>query len=137
VKRTFESLSKASRGYVSYKGGEGQLSFLLHRITGLGTLLFLTIHIIDTAMVYFYPDLYAEAIALYQSPLFMIGEIGLVFSVIFHGVNGLRIAYLDLFKPKKWRIDSQRSAVRWTLGLSIVLWLPAAVIMFSNLLAHL
>jgi succinate dehydrogenase / fumarate reductase cytochrome b subunit len=88
-------------------------------------------------MVYFYPELYAEAIKLYQSPLFMIGEIGLVFSVIFHGVNGLRIAYLDLFKPKKWRIDSQRSAVRWTLGLSIILWLPAAVIMFSNLLAHL
>lgn len=137
MKRTFESLSNASRGYVSYKGGEGQLSFLLHRITGLGTLLFLTIHIVDTAMVYFYPDLYAEAIGLYQSPLFMIGEIGLVFSVIFHGVNGLRIAYLDLFKPKKWRIDSQRSAVRWTLGLSIILWLPAAVIMFSNLLAHL
>ncbi|HAY85690.1 MAG TPA: hypothetical protein DCY42_12450, partial [Chloroflexi bacterium] len=66
-------------------------------------------------MVYFYPPLYEEAIALYQHPLFMVGEIGLVFSVIFHGVNGLRIAYLDLFKPTKWKIETQRNAVRWTL----------------------
>jgi len=33
-------------GYASYKGGRGFLSFILHRITGLGTLLFLSIHII-------------------------------------------------------------------------------------------
>jgi len=135
--KSIESIAKTLKGYVSYRGREGQLSFLLHRVTGLGTLLFLTIHIVDTAMVYFYPPLYEEAVLLYQNPIFMVGEIALVFCVIFHGANGLRIAYIDLFKPKKWRIDSQRQAVRWTLGLSIILWLPAAVIMFSNLIKHL
>lgn len=135
--KSIESIAKTLKGYVSYRGREGQLSFLLHRVTGLGTLLFLTIHIVDTAMVYFYPPLYEEAVLLYQNPIFMVGEIALVFCVIFHGANGLRIAYFDLFKPKKWRIDSQRQAVRWTLGLSIILWLPAAVIMFSNLIKHL
>jgi len=132
----FDSLSNTIKGYLSYRGREGQLAFLLHRLTGLGTLLFLTIHIIDTAMVYFYPPLYEEAIAIYRLPVFMVGEIGLVFSVIFHGVNGLRIAYVDLFKPKQWRIDTQRKAVRWTLGISIILWLPLAAIMTSKFIEN-
>ena len=135
--KMFDSLSKTIKGYLSYRGREGQLAFLLHRLTGLGTLLFLTIHIIDTAMIYFYPPLYKEAILLYQNPVFMVGEIGLVFSVIYHGVNGLRIAYVDLFKPKHWRIDTQRKAVRWTLGISILLWLPLAAIMASKLVENL
>jgi succinate dehydrogenase / fumarate reductase cytochrome b subunit len=132
----FDSLSKTIKGYLSYRGREGQLAFLLHRLTGLGTLLFLTIHIIDTAMVYFYPPLYEEAIAIYRLPVFMVGEIGLVFSVIFHGVNGLRIAYVDLFKPNQWKIDTQRKAVRWTLGISIILWLPLAAIMTSKFIEN-
>lgn len=78
-------------------GGEGQLSFLLHRLTGLGTLLFLTFHVLDTSTVYFFPSLYEEAIAIYRSTPFLIGEIFLVFSVIYHGVNGARIAIFDLY----------------------------------------
>ena len=36
-----------------YRGREGHLSFIGHRLAGLGTLLFLTIHILDTSTVYF------------------------------------------------------------------------------------
>ena len=69
----------ALEGYTRYRGREGQWSFLLHRITGLGTLLFLTIHILDTATVYFYPSLYFEAIQIYRTTLFGIAEVFLVF----------------------------------------------------------
>lgn len=130
------SLKTTVTGYAGYRGREGQLSFLLHRVTGLGTLLFLAIHILDTATVYFIPSLYDEAIGLYQTTLFGIGELALVFCVIYHGVNGLRVAYLDMFKPKDWEIHRQRSAVRMTLIISLVLWLPAAVIMLRNLAIH-
>jgi succinate dehydrogenase / fumarate reductase cytochrome b subunit len=122
-------------GSVRYRGREGQLSFILHRLTGLGTLLFLTIHILDTATVYFAPSLYQEAIAIYQSTPFMIGEIILVFAVLFHGANGLRIALFDLF-PSLWREPSQRNAFYITLSLAILLWLPAAFIMGRNLVVN-
>ena len=137
MKTSPSSLKTTLQGYVRYKGREGQLNFLLHRLTGLGTLLFLVIHILDTAMVYFYPPLYDHAIELYRSPLFMLGEIGLFFSVIFHGVNGLRVAYVDLFKPKNWTIERQRRAVRVTLGVSLALWAVPAFIMGSKLIEHL
>lgn len=126
----------ALSGYTGYRGGEGQLAFLLHRITGLGTALFLTIHILDTATVYFKPDLYMEAIAIYRSTLFGIGEIFLIFCVFYHGINGLRIAYFDLFAPKNWALLAERSSVRWTLGISLLIWAPAAWIMVRNLLIH-
>src|SRR5512144_1582755 len=51
-------------GSLRYLGGEGQWSYLLHRITGLGTLLFLAVHILATSTVYFFPSLYEHAIAL-------------------------------------------------------------------------
>ena len=123
-------------GYATYRGREGHWSFLLHRITGLGVVLFLTIHIIDIAFVYFNPTLFMKAIEVYRSTLFGIGEIFLVFCVFYHGVNGLRIAYLDLFKPQGWHIESQRRSARWTLGIALILWLPSALWMLRSLLMH-
>jgi succinate dehydrogenase / fumarate reductase, cytochrome b subunit len=116
-------------GLVRYAGREGQLSFILHRLTGLGTLLFLTIHILDTSTVYFFPNLYSHAIDIYRSTPFMIGEIFLVFSVIYHGVNGARIAIFDLFSPKQWSIPNERKTAVWTLAIAVLLWLPALFLM--------
>jgi succinate dehydrogenase / fumarate reductase cytochrome b subunit len=119
---------------VTYSARGSLFQFLLHRITGLGTLLFLTFHIVTTASVYFYPSFYNRFISVFRSPIFMIGEIVLVFCVIFHGVNGLRIAYFDLFKPELWNRLSVQKTTRWTLLITLLLWLPAAAAMGYNLL---
>ncbi len=123
-------------GLTRYKGREGQLSFLLHRLSGLGTLLFLAVHILDTSTVYFFPSLYEHAINLYRSTPFMLGEIVLVFLVIYHGVNGARIAIFDLFAPDRWNIQTQRKSANWTIVVSLLLWLPAAFMMGRSMLVH-
>lgn len=130
------SMKTTLKGYVGYRGKEGQWSFLLHRFTGLGVLLFLAIHIVDTSFVYFAPELYDDVIALYRSTLFGLGEVGLVFCLFFHGVNGLRIAYLDLFKPTGWTIESQRRSAVIALVVTLVLFIPSAAWMLRNLLFH-
>ncbi|RME07040.1 MAG: succinate dehydrogenase, cytochrome b556 subunit [Anaerolineae bacterium] len=119
-------------GYATYRGREGHYSFLLHRLTGLGTLLFLTIHIVDMAWFYWAPDMFEEALRLYRSWPFLIGEIALIFAVYFHGINGLRIAIVDMFAPSKWAIAAERNAVRWTLVGSLILWIPSAWMMLSH-----
>lgn len=131
-----DSVRTTLSGFTSYRFRTGQLSFVLHRLTGLGTLLFLMVHILDTATVYFFPQLYAHAINLYRTTPMMIGEIILVFCVIFHGVNGLRIALFDLFSPKWWRSESQNKTALTTLAVAIVLWLPAAFLMGRNLILY-
>lgn len=131
-----EKLQLTLNGLIRYAGREGQLSFILHRLTGLGTLLFLSIHILDTATVYFFPQLYSHAIDIYRNTFFMLLEILLVFSVIYHGVNGARIALFDLFSPAQWNIEMQRRSTRWALMIAILLWLPAAFLMGRNLLVY-
>jgi succinate dehydrogenase / fumarate reductase, cytochrome b subunit len=130
------SLKTTLQGYVGYRGREGQWSFLLHRFTGLGVLLFLAIHIIDTSFVYFAPHLYDEVIHLYRTTLFGIGELGLVFSVFFHGINGLRIAYLDMFQPTGWTIERERRSAVIALVVTLILFVPSAIWMTRNLLIH-
>ena len=131
-----DSLKLNLTGLTRYNGREGQLSFLLHRLSGLGTLLFLAVHILDTSTVYFFPSLYEHAINLYRSTPFMLGEIVLVFLVIYHGVNGARIAIFDLFAPDRWNIQTQRKSANWTIIVSLLLWLPAAFMMGRSMLVH-
>lgn len=123
-------------GLVRYRGREGQISFVLHRLTGLGTLLFLIVHILDTSTVFFFPALYEHAIEIYRSTPFVLGEIILVFSVIYHGVNGVRIALFDLFFPDKWNIETQRRSAVFVFTAAVLLWLPAAFWMGRALLIH-
>ncbi|MFN2198622.1 MAG: succinate dehydrogenase, cytochrome b556 subunit [Anaerolineales bacterium] len=123
------TLKTTLTGYLKYRGREGQWSFMLHRITGLGTLLFLSIHILDMAAFYWSPDFFHNALELYRSPLFMLLEIVLVFCVFFHGANGIRIAIVDMWLPSKWTISAERNAARWTIVITMILWVPAALYM--------
>lgn len=114
-----------------YKGAIGQWSWVLHRITGLGVVLFLTLHVIDTSWAFFYPDLYVKAIAVYQTPLFTIGEFILVACVVYHALNGLRIGIMD-FRPVWWK-HQQRAAIYVLIGTGIIL-VPVFILMFSHVL---
>lgn len=114
-----------------YRGAIGQWSWVLHRITGLGVVLFLTLHVVDTSWALFYPDLYVKAIAVYQTPLFTIGEFGLVACVVYHALNGLRISVFDL-RPTLWKYQA-KAAQAVILG-TIVLLIPVFMIMFGHVL---
>jgi len=120
-----------------YRGREGHLSFIGHRLAGLGTLAFLAIHILDTSTVYFgkqlgQPGLYAHAVDLYRSTPFMLGEILLVAAVIYHGVNGLKIILFDTF-PSWWQVDRERQAFWKVAIITFIMWAPAAFLMGRSL----
>lgn len=114
-----------------YRGSIGQWSWVLHRISGLGVVLFLTLHVVDTSWAVFYPEKYVSAIASYQSPLFTLGEFGLVACVVYHALNGLRIAIID-YKPVWWRYQ-QRAAI-YVLVATVIILVPVFLLMFSHVL---
>lgn len=122
------------RSIFRYKGKEGQLAWVGHRLAGLGTLLFFITHVIDTSWVYFWPEGYRHAIALYRSVPFQIGELMLMLAVIYHAVNGLRITLMD-WKPELW--EHQRALTRSAFILTAVLYVPAFVIMGGHALENL
>jgi len=112
-----------------YRGKLGQWSWVFHRLSGLGIVLFLALHVIDTSWAAFYPHLYEEAIANYQSPLFTLGEFGLVAAVIYHAINGYRIIYLD-YRPQLWHL--QQKAALMVFGIVGVILIPVFVLMFGH-----
>lgn len=128
------SLFRTISDGLKYRGKQGQLAWFGHRLAGLGTLLFFTTHVIDTSFVYFFPDLYGHAIALYRLLPFQIGEMLLMLAVIYHGLNGLRITLLD-WKPELWKHER---AITWaTFVLTAIIYAPAFAIMASHALANL
>ena len=80
-----------------YKGGIGQFSWILHRVTGVAVLLFLFVHILDTSLILLGPEWYNKLIALYRHPLFGLMEIGLFAAVLYHALNGVRILLIDFW----------------------------------------
>ena len=89
-----------------YRGGIGQWSWLFHRVTGVAVLLFLLVHILDTALILLGPDLYNWVIGIYRLPLFGLMEIGLFAAVLYHSLNGVRITLIDFWPVLKWAIGN-------------------------------
>lgn len=80
-----------------------RIAYTLHRITGLYLAIYLPLHIISTHNS-LNPMAWASELQLYSSPLFKAGEIFLVFSIFFHGLNGLRlllVEYFNICMPRK------------------------------------
>jgi succinate dehydrogenase / fumarate reductase, cytochrome b subunit len=81
-----------------YKGQSGMWSWLLHRVSGLGILLFLLIHIVDVSLLGFGPAVYDEGIAIFDQVIVRLLSLALVAAVLFHGFNGIRIMVIDFWK---------------------------------------
>ena len=85
-----------------YKGQGPMLTYVLHRIGGLGMAVFITIHMLSSFLG---GRGGAFVNAIYENWVF---QIFIFFCVLFHAINGLRITILDLF-PKL--IEHHREAI--------------------------
>ncbi len=93
-----------------YKGQSGMWSWLLHRIAGLGVLLFLLVHIVDISLLNFGPNVYNEGIALFGTGIVRVITLALVAALFYHSFNGVRIILID-FWPKAVRFQGRMFAI--------------------------
>lgn len=123
-----------------YVGREGQWSYMLNRLTGVGVLLFLFVHIFETFLLtYSVQDmasveagtsLYDQGLAMYKTPYFRVAEVGLVGAVLFHSLHGLRLVIHD-FWPSTWKY--QRVTARTQFAIFAALMLVVAYFMLGGL----
>ena len=111
---------------VFYRGQTGQWAQLLHRITGLGVVLFLLLHILDTALLGFGPGIYDTVVAWYHLPWVLVIEVFLAAAVIYHAINGIRVTIIDF-----WDKGSLHQEAIFWIGVVVffVLLLPTAYFM--------
>lgn len=106
-----------------YRGQSGMWSWLFHRITGLGVLLFLLIHVVDITLAGFGPTVYNDGIAIFSLGIVRILSLALIASVLYHACNGLRILIID-FWPAGHKY--QRQMFYAAVALSIAGFIPMA-----------
>ena len=78
--------------FLRYTEGKGpMLTWILHRIGGVGMAVFITVHILASFL--------AGKAGVYVNSLYenWIFQIFIFFCVLFHAINGLRITILDLW----------------------------------------
>jgi succinate dehydrogenase / fumarate reductase cytochrome b subunit len=116
---------------VTYRGREGQIAWMLHRVTGLGVFFFLALHIVDIFLMSFGPDLFDSLLFFYHQFLFKLSIVfGLFPGVLYHGLNGMRVVAIDF-----WPNLGRKQAMLWRIQIIVfaAAYIPSAILMLLSM----
>ena len=117
---------------VTYRGREGQIAWMLHRVTGVGVFLFLALHIANIFLMSFPSDVFNSVLVLYHSVLFkLLTVFGLYLGVLYHALNGIRVMIVDF-----WPGAGKYQAPLWRVQMVVFVlaFVPSAAIMLARML---
>jgi succinate dehydrogenase / fumarate reductase cytochrome b subunit len=113
--------------------------YILHRITGLGILLFLLLHLMMTTVFRIQgQDVWETTMSILHNPWFKIGEYLVVIAFVYHALNGLRLILQELgflmgrpTPPIYPYRDSLRKKRPWTIAMIAVVVILALVFFYD------
>jgi succinate dehydrogenase / fumarate reductase cytochrome b subunit len=111
-----------------YKGKSGQWAFVLHRITGFLVFFFLLLHIVDVSLANVGAEVYDEVHELYGNILLRLFEVGLLFALLYHALNGLRIVLIDFFPGA---VPNERRLFSAVVFITLAAGLPGAYVILE------
>ena len=110
-----------------YRVSWAQLAWFGHRASGLGVLLFLFLHIVETSTVLFGPEVYDFTQTFYANLPAKIGEVLLMAALVYHSLNGLRVIVMDFwpsttiyYRPLTYGVIAATTISMVPLGLIIL-----------------
>lgn len=107
-----------------YRGRSGQWAFLGHRISGFLVFLFLMLHVVDVSLLH-WPATYDQVHRLYGNIVLRMFEVGLLFALLFHSLNGLRIVAIDVFPEA---VRNQERLFQGVIALTLLAGIPGGVV---------
>jgi succinate dehydrogenase / fumarate reductase cytochrome b subunit len=116
---------------VTYRGGEGQIAWVLHRVSGVGVFLFLAGHIVNVFLMWFPPHVFNSVLLLYHSVLFKLLSIfGLYFGLLYHALNGIRVMIVDA-----WPTAGRYQAAVWRIQMVVfvLIYVPSAAVLLARI----
>jgi succinate dehydrogenase / fumarate reductase cytochrome b subunit len=95
VERPDEGASRRRRGVIGWADPRGRRlggwAFILNRLTGLGILLYLFMHLVVLSLLARGPSAWDGFVSIALSPVFLSFDIVLIFGLLLHGLNGIRV----------------------------------------------
>jgi succinate dehydrogenase / fumarate reductase, cytochrome b subunit len=83
---------RGAAGWIDVRGRRmGHWAFILNRLTGLGLLLYLFLHLCVLSLLAVGPGAWDGFVSAALTPAFLALDVVLIFGLLFHGLNGLRV----------------------------------------------
>ncbi len=116
-----------------YRWQTGAIAWVLHRLTGLFLTFYLTLHVWVIHNLTKGPEGFNEVMGFLGSPIFKLGEIGILFAILYHAFNGIRILIIDFGKGARY----QKQLFWGLMAVASVIFLVAGSQLFMDFLAVL
>lgn len=88
----------------------GTWAFALNRLTGLGLVLYLLLHLGVLTLLFLGEEQWDAFIKLARHPLVLALDVVLIFGILYHGLNGIRVTLVGMGIAVRWQ-----KAVFWGL----------------------
>ena len=103
--------------------GLGHFAFSLNRITGLGLVFYLYLHLAVLSTLLRGADAWDSFVGVATEPFFLLLDVLLIFGLLAHGLNGLRLALVGSGRA----VDHQKAFYRSIQVIGTILLLGAAL----------
>ncbi|HVM25907.1 MAG TPA: succinate dehydrogenase, cytochrome b556 subunit [Candidatus Limnocylindrales bacterium] len=114
-----------------YQVSWAQLAWFGHRASGIGVLVFLFLHIVETSTVLLGPEVYDFTQTFYANLPAKIGEVVLMAALVYHALNGLRVIAMDFWPSLTvW----YRPLTYGVIAATIIAMVPLGLIILSSYL---
>jgi succinate dehydrogenase / fumarate reductase cytochrome b subunit len=113
-----EPLGAWNRLIFAYRRHSGSWAYLLQRITGIGLVVYLFVHIWALTSLMHGRAAFAEEMKTFTTPPFKFAEWMLGTLVMFHAFNGIRIAVVDLANGARYH--KKLLGAVWIVGIAVV-----------------
>ena len=104
------------------------LAFALNRLTAIGLTVYLFLHLSVLSLLVRGPESWDSFVALAKHPLFLLLDVVLLFGVVYHMANGIRVALVGM------GIGHPRHKTMFyvLVGIALVLFVVGAVLIFTG-----
>lgn len=114
------SLARAARWFNPRGRSINTLAFMLNRITALGLVVYLFMHLAVLSQLAMGPAQYDIFLSMIHNPLFVAAELLVVAAVFIHGLNGIRIFLTSFGIAVPYQ--KQMFLVLMVIGLLFIAW---------------
>ncbi|MBK7216675.1 MAG: hypothetical protein IPH95_06320 [Candidatus Promineofilum sp.] len=104
------------------------LAFALNRLTAVGLTIYLFLHLSVLSLLVRGPESWDSFVALAKHPLFLLLDVVLLFGVVYHMANGIRVALVGMGVG-----HARHKTLFYVLvGIALVLFVVGAVLIFTG-----
>lgn len=122
--------SKSSlRAWFDIRGQSmGTVAFALNRLTAIGLTVYLFLHLGVLSLLLRGPEGWNSFLRIAKSPVFLTLDVVLLFGVVYHMFNGIRVALVGMGVANK----QQRWLFYGLVGIAMILFIVGAVLIYTK-----